>query len=201
MQIKNNAYDYGKQGSARRGQPHRKQGAGAIRRGKVRPRNPDQDDRENIVQKRDSRLPVRAEIPAEAKVNACEHAVPYIPAQILAARQNDRHILFFGKDADHRLRPELRGDRRRDAEPRRDANGVSQHGARPLMLPRPDILRGQCGNRREHGGRHEEQRPDYFFHDPDCGGVMDSPAVRNDGNDQKSDLDQAVLQSHRDSDF
>ena len=66
----------------------------------------------------------------------------------------------------------------------------------PLRLPRANILRAQCRYGRKHGGRHQEQKADDLFHDTNCCSVIQATAVGNNGDDDKSNLDQAILQGN-----
>ena len=150
------------------------------------------------MQKRQLRAADGAEIPAEAKVHAGKAAVEDIPAQVLPARGGDGRVVR--EQAHDGLGHELDDDRDDDAEAQRDGDGIPQRLQRAAGLARADALRAEGRHRREHGRRHEEQEADDLLHDADGGCVREAAAVGNDGNEQKRDLDQPVLQRDRHAD-
>lgn len=65
------------------------------------------------------------------------------------------------------------------------------------MLARTDVLGGEGGDGGEHGGGHQEQKADKLFHNAHRRRIVQPSAVGNNGNQEKGDLNKAVLKGHR----
>ena len=136
-------------------------------------------------------------------MNTRQKAVENIPAKILPAEQNDPCAVggvLIGKERHDRLSCELYKNRYKNSEGRGQRHGVIQRLFRPFGLARADVLRSERRDRREHGGGDEEQEADDFFDDADCRRIVQSAAVGNDRNDDKTDLDQPVLKRNGNAD-
>lgn len=137
-----------------------------------------------------------AEITAEAEMDAREDAVPDISPHILTAQTDHLgsvRLSAVSEEGDHRFGGELHHKDNESAEADGDQRGITKGEPCPLRFARADILRAEGGNSRQHGGWNQEQEADDFFHDPNRGRVVQPSPVSDDGDDDKGDLDQAVL--------
>ena len=87
-----------------------------------------------------------------------------------------------------------------EAEPSGDDNGIAQGALGPLRLAGPDVLGTQGGDGGEHGGGDQEKKADDLFHDAHGSRIRQPAPVGDDGDDEKADLDQAVLEGDGDAD-
>lgn len=189
----------GEQGAACRGETHREQRVRKQDRSEIHARNTHQRNGNNVVQKRKFRSATGAKIPAKAEMNARENTVPDVAAQILTAEHDNGGICC--KQTDDRRRDKLDGQSSDNAKADGDTDAAPQYLYRTLRLSGTDILCAKCRNCGKHRGRYQEQKTNDFFHNTNCGGIAESAAIGNHGNDKKGNLNQAVLQGDRNADF
>ena len=151
------------------------------------------------MQKSQIRSAISAKVAAETEVNSRKDGVPDIAADILTSQKDHRRICR--EKSKHRLRRKL--DQQIDDHTvcNRNKNGIAQGFCRPVMLPGADILRCERGDSCQHRRRHDKERPDHLFHDPDRRRVVQSPVICDHRDNDKRDLDTAILYRHRDSDL
>ena len=136
-------------------------------------------------------------------MDACEYTVPYISPHILAAQTDHLRAVRLRavcKQRYHRFGGKLHQDHHTGSEADGDTGGVAKRKPRPFRFACPDILRAQSRYRRQHGRGNQKQETDDLFHDPHSRGVVQAPAVGDDGDDDKRDLDQPVLHGNGNAD-
>ena len=138
---------------------------------------------------------IGAEIPAETEMHPGKEAVENIPAQIPRARRNDGGV---GGEQPHDIRrDELHQHGRHRTKAQRNADAVPQRSRCTVVAACADFLCAQRRHGGEHRRRHQEHKADELFHHAHSSCVCQAAPVGNDGNDQKRNLDQAILHGHR----
>ena len=148
------------------------------------------------MQKGQIRPAAGAEIAAEAKLDSRQKAIPHIASQILAAQAHHLTALRGGyvrKQGHNRFRNKLYGYGNRQSQGGHHQNGVPQGLHSPLRLARANILRPQRRHGGQHGRRPQKQKSNDFFHNSHGGRVVQPAMVGDNGNQQKGNLNKAVL--------
>ena len=133
----------------------------------------------------------------EWEVNAGDHAVEHVGAHIL--HRECLHDRILREQREERRGDELEQDREKEPDATGEADTVAERLARPRWIAGTDRLRRDRRDGRQHAGRHQEEEADRFLDDTDRRRDVDTTPVRDHRDDQKRNLDEAVLAGDREA--
>lgn len=133
----------------------------------------------------------------EWEVNAGDHAIKHVGAHIL--HRECLHDRILRKQREERHGDELEQDREKEADATGEADPVPECLTRPRWIAGTDRLCRDRRHRRQHAGWHQEEEADCFLDDTDRRRDVDTTPVRDHGDDQKRNLDEAVLAGDREA--
>ena len=136
-------------------------------------------------------------------MNASKNTVKNVTTQILAAETDHRRSVRSAGISEQRndaFRCKLDRDRSKHAKACGEHHRIAQRLNSPLRFARTDILRSQGRNGRQHRGGDQKEKTDHFLHNPDRRCVIQSTLIGNNRDNNKSNLNQAVLKRNRDAD-
>ncbi len=171
----------GQRRTCRRCQAHRKKCCWEELRGQIKAGDTHQHNFKNVMQERQPGFSASIEISAETEMDTRKNAVR--------------------KQRYDRFRCKLNDNRRKYTEANSKQDRIPQCLNCPFRLLSTDILCAQRRNRRKHRGRDQEQKAHYFFNNTNCRRIVQAPVIGNDGNGDKSNLNQVILQGNGNTDF
>lgn len=136
-------------------------------------------------------------------MNASKNTVKNVTTQILAAEKDHRRSVRsagIGEQRNDAFRCKLNRDRSKHAKACGEHHRIAQRLNGPLRFARTDILRSQGRNGRQHRGGYQKEETDHFLHNPDRRCVIQSTLIGNNRDNNKSNLNQAVLKRNWDAD-
>ena len=136
-------------------------------------------------------------------MNASKNTVKNVTTQILAAETDHRRSVRsagIGEQRNDAFRCKLDRDRNKHAKACGEHHRIAQRLNGPLRFARTDILRSQGRNGRQHRRGDQKEETDHFLHNPDRRCVIQSTLIGNNRDNNKSNLNQAVLKRNRDAD-
>ena len=194
----------GQQRTCRCCQAHRKKCCWEDLRGQIDTRDTHQRNFKNVMQERQPGFSASIEISAETEMDTRKNAVPDISSQVLPVQPYHIRTTFgvsVRKQRYDGFRRKLNDDGGNHTEANSKQDRIPQCLNCPFRLLSTDILCAQRRNRRKHRGRDQEQKAHYFFNNTNCRRIVQAPVIGNDGNDDKSNLNQVILQGNGNTDF
>lgn len=196
-EIEGDADEGAEKGAGGGGEAHRVEGVREQLRGEPCARDAYEDHRAEIMDEAEDREAGGTEEAGEWEVNAGDHAVEHVGAHILY--RECLHDRILREQREERRGDELEQDREEEADATGEADTVPECLTRPRWIAGTDRLRRDRRHRRQHAGWHQEEKADRLLDDTDRRRDVDATPVRDYGDDQKRNLDEAVLAGDREA--